>query len=159
MAEVVGACRDATVSYGIGVGACVLREPVSRLARTKTTDRPPWGGQSMGIPAECEGTLNIAKLNTNCRGLRAALQDAPMVARRDLPLRTAVLIKRIATLMTSWPPRPASALPSALDAPLRGHDGADPLCTSPQALALLAVGAFSRHTADSAGSAADLPHS
>jgi hypothetical protein len=109
----------------------------------------------MGIPAECEGTLNIAKLNTNCRGLRAAFQDAPMVARRDSPLRTAVLIKRIATLT----PRAASAPPAALGATLRGHDGADSLYTSPQALALLAVGAFSRHIADSAGSAAGLPHS
>jgi hypothetical protein len=51
----------------------------------------------MGISAECEGTLNIAKLNQNCRGLRAALQDAPMVAKRDSPPRTAALIKHIAT--------------------------------------------------------------
>ena len=77
------------------------------------------GGQSMGIPTECEGALNIAKLNTNCRGLRVALQDAPMVAKRDSPLRTAVLIKRFATLMTSWPPRPASAPSLALGAKLR----------------------------------------
>ena len=35
------------------------------------------GGSSMGIPAECAGTITIAEFDQDRRGWRTALQNAP----------------------------------------------------------------------------------